>query len=328
MAGNSEAKYSIGKLEGESNWLTWKFQMRHLLLDRELWGHVDGSTKLKVDANAVETAEFNRKNQKAMTTIVMAVSQSVVSLIQSCEGPVDLWKVLCSNFEKNSLMAKLMLLKRYHMMEMTEGSSVEKFVREMNEITDRLSAMGAPVSAEDQVLILLGSLPASYRPLVTTLGAQQTKLDMITVKNAILEEEMRGKGHDGTTGKHNDQALVGEVRGQTHQPRGRATGGYQGNRRVAICFSCNQTGHFIKDCPANTNQLPPQGNQFNTSRYNGRPPHNRSYRGQSRPPYPIRAKLATEESDEEYMLVMEDKLNDGRNDEWIIDSGASLSYEF
>ena len=111
MAGNSEAKYTIGKLEGESNWLTWKFQMRHLLLDRELLGLVEGTTTLKDDANNAETADFKRRNQKAMTTVVMAVSQSVIPLIQSCDGPIDVWKVLCSNFEKNSLMAKLMLWK-------------------------------------------------------------------------------------------------------------------------------------------------------------------------------------------------------------------------
>ena len=115
---------------------------------------MDGSTKLKETANGVETAEFNRRNQKAMTTIVMAVSQSVVSLIQSCEGPVDVWKVLCSNFEKNSLMAKLMLRKWYHMMEMTEGSSAEKFLREMNEITDHFSAMGAPVRYIRGIIII------------------------------------------------------------------------------------------------------------------------------------------------------------------------------
>ena len=40
-------------------------------------GHVEGTPTLKDDTNNAETAYFNRRNQKAMTTIVMAVSQSV-----------------------------------------------------------------------------------------------------------------------------------------------------------------------------------------------------------------------------------------------------------
>ena len=151
------------------------------------------------------------------------------------------------------------------MMEMAEGYSADKFLREMSETTDRLSAMGAPVSAEDQVLILLASLPASYRLLVTTLGAQQTRLDMITVKNAILDEEMRGAGHECVTGKQTDQALVGQVglRGSVHRSQqGRMPG-----------------GHFLKDCPSNSNQNPTHGNQSNPSRFYTRNNHYHPNRG-------------------------------------------------
>ena len=42
----------------------------------------------------------------------------------------------------------------------------------MKEITDRLAAIGAPISEEDQVVTLLGSLPPSYSTLVTALEAR------------------------------------------------------------------------------------------------------------------------------------------------------------
>lgn len=52
MAGNSvDEKWSIDKLDG-SNWTTWKFQMRHLLLAKGLWRHVDGTAVLAENANA------------------------------------------------------------------------------------------------------------------------------------------------------------------------------------------------------------------------------------------------------------------------------------
>ena len=37
-----EEKWSVDKLDG-GNWITWKFQMRHLLLAKGLWKYVDGS---------------------------------------------------------------------------------------------------------------------------------------------------------------------------------------------------------------------------------------------------------------------------------------------
>ena len=46
----------IDKLDGK-NWSTWKFQMKHLLLAKGLWGLVDGSETLAEDANAAAHAD-------------------------------------------------------------------------------------------------------------------------------------------------------------------------------------------------------------------------------------------------------------------------------
>ena len=42
----------------------------------------------------------------------------------------------------------------------------------MKGITDRLTAIGAPIFEEDQVAMLLGSLPRSYLTIVTVLEAR------------------------------------------------------------------------------------------------------------------------------------------------------------
>ena len=41
MAGVGE-KWEVEKLDG-SNWPTWKFQMKHLLMAKDVWDHVDGT---------------------------------------------------------------------------------------------------------------------------------------------------------------------------------------------------------------------------------------------------------------------------------------------
>ena len=57
MAMTSDDKWVIDKLDG-SNWTTWKFQMKHLLLAKGLWGLVDGTEVLVEDANAQAQAKF------------------------------------------------------------------------------------------------------------------------------------------------------------------------------------------------------------------------------------------------------------------------------
>ena len=64
----------------------------------------------------------------------------------------------------------------------------------MEQLTDRLAALKAPRSEEDQVERLLESLPDSYSSLVTVLEAQ-TDLTVDGVKQALInEEQKRGKG--------------------------------------------------------------------------------------------------------------------------------------
>ena len=101
-----EEKWSIEKLEG-SNWSTWKFQMRHLLLAKGLWGHVDGSAVLAEDANDATQAEFDQKAQRAFSTIVLAVSSSQLYLVTLCTKPKEAWDSLCEHFECSTLANKL-----------------------------------------------------------------------------------------------------------------------------------------------------------------------------------------------------------------------------
>ena len=44
-------KWSIDKLDS-LNWMTWKFQIKYLLLAKDLWGLVDGTEVLQDDVSA------------------------------------------------------------------------------------------------------------------------------------------------------------------------------------------------------------------------------------------------------------------------------------
>ena len=61
----TEEKWSVDKLDG-SNWMTWKFQMCHLLLAKGLWGCVDGSEMLPEDPSAQVRVEFEKKEAEGI----------------------------------------------------------------------------------------------------------------------------------------------------------------------------------------------------------------------------------------------------------------------
>ena len=152
--------------------------MEHMLLDRELMGYVDGSIMLDPAAEEPAPTVFKRKSQKALTTIVMAIGDTPASVIRCCKSPADAWNRLVNKYEKNIMTCKLHLCQRFFTMKMPEGSNAEKHIREMKDISDRLTTLGSPLSEDYEIMVLLLSLPTCYSSLITSLGVNTDKLKL------------------------------------------------------------------------------------------------------------------------------------------------------
>ena len=185
-----EEKWSIEKLEG-SNWNTWKFQMKHLLMAKGLWNLVDGSEVLASEATAAATALFQSRLHKAFSTIVLTMDSAHLYLVTSSEEPKQAWDALKNHFERETLANKLLLKKQYFRSEMKEGTSVDQHLKHMKDITDKLAAIGVPVSEEDQVVTLLGSLPRRFATLVTTIEARMDGVSLDYVQQGLIHEEIK-----------------------------------------------------------------------------------------------------------------------------------------
>jgi len=99
--------------------------MKHILLARGLWGLVEGTEELQKEATAQQIADFNKRSQKAFSTMVMVISSSQLYLVTLCDGPIAAWRALRNHFERDTLLNRLQLKKQYFRMEMKEGSSAE-----------------------------------------------------------------------------------------------------------------------------------------------------------------------------------------------------------
>ena len=212
MATGADEKWVIDKLDGP-NWTTWKFQIKHLLLAKGLWGVVDGTEVLADDAAEGVRTEFQKKSQKAFSTLVLAITASQLYLVTLCEQARDAWVALQNHFERDTLANKFFLKKQYFRTEMKEGTSAEKHLKYMKKLTDRLVAIGAPIDEEDQVVTLLGSLPKSYSTLVTALEARSDDISLNYVQQALVHEEQKlhGLSYSSSPDVHRgDTALVGD----------------------------------------------------------------------------------------------------------------------
>ena len=74
---------------------------------------------------------------------------------------------------------------------MREGTLFEGHLKDMKEITDKLAAIGASISEEDQVVTSLGSLRHSYATVVTALETRVDNVQLTHVQQALIHEEQK-----------------------------------------------------------------------------------------------------------------------------------------
>ena len=121
-------------------------------------GYVDGAEQLPENANAQTRTEFQKKSQRALSTIVLAIDTPQLYLVTSYDQPKDAWDALKNHLEHETLANKLFLKKKYTtFMAQMKGTSIETHLKDIKEITDKLAAISTPIPEEDQVVTLLGT---------------------------------------------------------------------------------------------------------------------------------------------------------------------------
>ena len=230
-----EEKWSINKLNG-SNWNTWKFQMKHLLLAKGLWGLVEGSEVLADNVMTTTQVLYRSRLQKAFSTTVLGIDSAQLYLITSSEEPKQAWDALRKHFEGETLVNKLFLKKRYFRSKMKECTLVEQDLKLMKDITDKLAAIGAPISEEDQVVTLLGSLLRSFTTLITAIKARVDGVSLDYVQQALIHEEIKQS----------------ELSSQLNDSESALTGTFRRNmtHKWPTCFGCGAVGHVRRNYPS------------------------------------------------------------------------------
>ena len=101
---------------------------------------------------------------------------------------------------------------------MKEGTPVEQHLKLMKDIPDKLAAIGASISEEDQVVTLLGSFPRSFATLVTAIEARVDGVSLVYVQQALIHEEMKQSELSGQSNEA-ESALTGTFRRDTAHER-------------------------------------------------------------------------------------------------------------
>src|SRR4029078_5287093 len=192
------------------------------------FGVIDGT-----DVKAEGSAEWVKRDKKARVTICLALSDSILATVRSCETALSVWEKLASIFESKSLVNRLFMRRKLLTMKMSEGDALSTHINSIKTLSEQLAAVGAQVSEEDLVMTLLMSLPSSYEHFITALeSVSESELTYDYVVAKLMNYDLRKK--ESGAPSSNESALVMQQKSDVSK---------------LTCFYCKESGHFKRDCP-------------------------------------------------------------------------------
>src|SRR4051812_2010318 len=105
-------------------------------------------------------------------------------------------------------MNRLYLKKRLYNLRMVEGTPLKQHLDVFNSIIMDLGNIDIKIESEDQALIVLSSLPASYESFVDTLLYEKDTISLDDVSSALKSNELKKNYPDGRNVSENQGLMA------------------------------------------------------------------------------------------------------------------------
>ena len=135
------------KLDG-TNFLSWKFQLRAILIAAGVSDIVRGS-RVQPEDEESPAAVTGRKDAmakgKAMVLISITIEMSQLESLITCVTAEEMWDALCRVHEQKSVSNKLFLTQKFHEYRMAGGNTIVQHVSKTKNMAQQLRDMGETV---------------------------------------------------------------------------------------------------------------------------------------------------------------------------------------
>jgi hypothetical protein len=124
----------------------------------------------------------------------MHLSESLYYTVQACTAANELWKMLSDTYEKKVAATKIYLIWCLYNLRMKESDSITAHLNDYEVIISQLSAQGMTIDDELKALLLMSTLPPSWKTFVTTVcNASAAAVKYSETTSSILSEDARRK---------------------------------------------------------------------------------------------------------------------------------------
>ncbi|KAI9196857.1 hypothetical protein LWI28_027588 [Acer negundo] len=156
-------KFEVKPFDGKSNFTLWQRKMKNILIQQNLYFMVDGVEKKPKD---MSTETWKVLDEKAMSSIEFHLSDEVICNVMEEKSAKGTWEKL---YMGKTLSNKLTLKDQLYGLKMEEGGDVMTHLNDFNQCINDLIRVDVKYEDDDKALLLLRSLPNSFKHFRTTL---------------------------------------------------------------------------------------------------------------------------------------------------------------
>uniref|UniRef100_A0A2N9GJC7 Integrase catalytic domain-containing protein n=1 Tax=Fagus sylvatica TaxID=28930 RepID=A0A2N9GJC7_FAGSY len=135
--------------------------------------------------------EWEELDMKAVSTIRLLLADEVMYDVMEENSTAGIWLNLEKRYMSKSLTNKLHLKQKLYGLKMTDGADLRQHINTFKQIISDMLRIDIKFEDEDKAMMLLTSLPASYKHLVTTLLYGKETLELEEVSGALLDHYQR-----------------------------------------------------------------------------------------------------------------------------------------
>ncbi|GJV78137.1 hypothetical protein Tco_1509721 [Tanacetum coccineum] len=190
------SKFLIPMFDGKMDFTVWKMTIEDVLEQQDIDEALEEKQPAKMKDDIWKTMQ-----KKASSTIRLALAPEIKYNGLKEKTPKDNWDKLTNIYASKSLTYRLFLKMELYLLKLEEGSNLHDHINSFNELVYQFANVDDAIKDEEQALLMLSSLPKSYKPFVQTMLMGRTTLTFEDVLKALRDNE-RMTGSDSSSSSY------------------------------------------------------------------------------------------------------------------------------
>lgn len=235
----------------ETNYYLWKTRMEDYLYCNDLYQPLLGDNGKPFD---MTDEKWSNMHKDTVDNIRKWIGKSMLQHFVNDTKADVLWKKIENIYERKIGISKYTCLKKIRRLRYKDGTNMIEYLATFQGLINEASTLKLNLEDEMQALLLLNSLPDSWKTMVDSVcySISDGVLTMAMAKDAIMNEDFRRKERRML---NESQTLLTRRR----EDRGRSQSRefynrYDGSndrfksQMSGKCYHCKKKGHYMKEC--------------------------------------------------------------------------------